>query len=599
MPLFVICEILGVPTDDRRRLYELTARMFGSDIKDRAAALRDGMAAAEEMRRYGSELGRRKSLAPSDDLVSELVTAEFDGRRLTNGEFEAFFMLLFNAGADTTRSSLHGSISCSTGRDDRRRGARLPYLGDEEMPFTSHPSSVSPHGDRDTELAGRWLAGDSGRPVCRQPRRDQNFAIDRSPPALAQRSPRVWLDALCLGAHLARLKRTCCARCSRPTTSSASPRAFIARTVRSIRHRTLSLTSIGTQHLRDSLSSMRLRRCHALRRHGMNSTSGRRSAGCASRSTRRRGAARPRGYQRPLTTMRSAIGQIQIVEWHCGFEPGVYHHVYPMVLFPAEYFSSARETGTYFHWISFVDPARGTPAIAEGLPTVHRAEARSLKAQLEKRAGHRHAVEPALALKSHTVYVDAPPALVMGYLADPSNATSGDLLRRDGARIFDEYDTTRARLTCHDLGGYQLIERRATSDRHRDPHADLVVPSRRTFAQPAAPGVVLHRITAWPWKVSAPAKASSRSTTSTTPRRLRLRRILEGKAETSVLPHCARAASVYKRSECARSARAQGWCSRRRSAGGCRRRARRGTRDHFPTCGTKNRIDWGVLPDPG
>lgn len=106
MPLFVICEILGVPVEDRERLYALTGRMFGSTIADRAAAMRDGMLAAEEMRAYGAELALRRRSDPGEDLVSDLVAAEIDGHKLTDGQLQAFFMLLFNAGSDTTRSLL-------------------------------------------------------------------------------------------------------------------------------------------------------------------------------------------------------------------------------------------------------------------------------------------------------------------------------------------------------------------------------------------------------------------------------------------------------------------------------------------------------------
>ena len=106
MPLFVICEILGVPLEDRSRLFALTERMLGTDLVDRAASLRDGMAAAQEMRTYGAELGRDKRARPADDLISDLLAVELDGRGLTDGEFQAFFMLLFNAGSDTTRSLL-------------------------------------------------------------------------------------------------------------------------------------------------------------------------------------------------------------------------------------------------------------------------------------------------------------------------------------------------------------------------------------------------------------------------------------------------------------------------------------------------------------
>jgi hypothetical protein len=195
------------------------------------------------------------------------------------------------------------------------------------------------------------------------------------------------------------------------------------------------------------------------------------------------------------------LDQIQIVEWHCGRELGRYYHVYPMLLFSPRYFGSP-EPGTYYHWISFVDPARATPMITEGLPTVHRAESHSLKAQLERRIGRRRGVPGGLELRAHTIYVDAPPGPALAYLGDAANATEwGYLLRREGARIFDEYDhPIEIRLTVRDLGAYQLIE--------HDTHyletgavvrAPLVVfPAAFAFGQPEAPGFVLHRVTAWP-----------------------------------------------------------------------------------------------------
>jgi hypothetical protein len=213
------------------------------------------------------------------------------------------------------------------------------------------------------------------------------------------------------------------------------------------------------------------------------------------------------GYQADLYyhVRHRDLDQIQIVEWHCGKEVGRYYHVYPMLLFTPQYFGSpvgAAESGTYYHWISFVDPARTNPMISEGLPTVHRAESHSLKAQLERRAGRRRAAPSALELRSHTVYVDAPLGDAVSYLGDPATATEwGFLLRPDGARLFDEYDhPIEIRLTVHDLGEYWMIEHDThyleTAAVVRTPL--LVFPAAYAFAQPAASGVIVHRVTAWP-----------------------------------------------------------------------------------------------------
>jgi hypothetical protein len=197
------------------------------------------------------------------------------------------------------------------------------------------------------------------------------------------------------------------------------------------------------------------------------------------------------------------LGSVQIVEWHCGAEYGKYHHVYPMLLFKPGYFSEdPTETGTYYHWVSFVDPRRATPMIVEGMPAVHGSEARSLKAQLEKRRGHRRPVRSALQLRSHTIYVEAPIEQVAPYLADETASTEwGFLLRRDGATLRDEYDhALEIEVTSQDLGAYRLIE-------HATHYTEagtvvrtpiLLVPSSYAFGSPEAPGLIMHRITAWP-----------------------------------------------------------------------------------------------------
>ena len=210
------------------------------------------------------------------------------------------------------------------------------------------------------------------------------------------------------------------------------------------------------------------------------------------------------GYQAGLYyhVRQRDLGAIQIVEWHCGAEFGAYHHVYPMLMFPPEYFGSANERGTYYHWISFVDPARATTMIVEGMPAVHTSEADSLKAQLERRAGHRSPVRAALELRSHTIYIDAPITTFVEYLTTAANAGEwGFLLRNDNGQLRDEYDhPVEITVTARDLGTYHVVEHDTryleTGVVVRTPI--VVIPASYAFAQPTAPGVIMHRVSAWP-----------------------------------------------------------------------------------------------------
>ncbi|MEO8548617.1 MAG: cytochrome P450, partial [Kofleriaceae bacterium] len=216
MPLFVICEILGIPRDDRAQLYRSTARMFGSEIADPKLAFEDGMAAAEELRAYGAELGRSKQARPADDIVSELLAAELDGRSLTEGEFQAFFMLLFNAGADTTRTLLALGLDLLVDHPDAMAELRadhslLDTAIEEILRFESPVIQFRRTAVHDVELGGASIK-EGDKVVVYFPSANRDEAVFADPDRFdIRRSPNDHLafgygTHFCLGAPLARLE---------------------------------------------------------------------------------------------------------------------------------------------------------------------------------------------------------------------------------------------------------------------------------------------------------------------------------------------------------------------------------------------------------
>jgi cholest-4-en-3-one 26-monooxygenase len=216
MPLFVISEILGVPLADRARLYALTSRMFGSDIEDPAAAFRDGMAAAEEVRAYGADLGRAKARSPGEDIISDLLASEIDGKRLTDGEFQAFFMLLFNAGADTTRTLLCFGLDLLIDRPqlcaELRADPELLTTAIEEMlRFESPVIQFRRTATQDTVL-GTTAIREGDKVIVFFPSANRDDSVFVDPDRFdARRTPNDHLafgygTHFCLGAPLARLE---------------------------------------------------------------------------------------------------------------------------------------------------------------------------------------------------------------------------------------------------------------------------------------------------------------------------------------------------------------------------------------------------------
>jgi cholest-4-en-3-one 26-monooxygenase len=109
LPLIAIAEFLGVPREERKHIFELSNSLIGFDDPEFQNSREDAMAAAGEMYAFAQELAEERRKNPQDDIVSALLQAEVDGERLTDLEFNLFFLLLAVAGNETTRNAIsHG-----------------------------------------------------------------------------------------------------------------------------------------------------------------------------------------------------------------------------------------------------------------------------------------------------------------------------------------------------------------------------------------------------------------------------------------------------------------------------------------------------------
>jgi cytochrome P450 len=80
VPLYVICKMMGVPRNDWGSLFTLTSDAFGaSDAAIRRSAHLD-------LLQYFEDLANTRAKSPAEDLISVLVTAKIDGRKLTVDE---------------------------------------------------------------------------------------------------------------------------------------------------------------------------------------------------------------------------------------------------------------------------------------------------------------------------------------------------------------------------------------------------------------------------------------------------------------------------------------------------------------------------------
>ena len=98
LPLQVIAEMIGVPREDRHKLFEWSNRMIGSEDPEYRVSEEEVQNAQIEMFMYANELAQERRANPRDDIVTALLEAEVDGDQLSEMDFNLFFLLLAVAG---------------------------------------------------------------------------------------------------------------------------------------------------------------------------------------------------------------------------------------------------------------------------------------------------------------------------------------------------------------------------------------------------------------------------------------------------------------------------------------------------------------------
>ena len=234
LPMRMLGRLLGVPDADGPWLVErgdallgnfdpeFTEHPLGLTDTDEYKSIPFRSPAALDLYRYAQEQAAMRREHPTDDVITHLLAPTIEGDRLTEREFNNFFVLLVGAGNDTTRYTMASGMKALMERPDQlaqlrdaiRRGDDA--LVDSAVEEICRWGTVTMHfrrtATRDTELGGRSIAAgdkvviwytsaDYDDEVFADP---FTFDIRRSPNqhvAFGLMSPH-----LCLGAQLARME---------------------------------------------------------------------------------------------------------------------------------------------------------------------------------------------------------------------------------------------------------------------------------------------------------------------------------------------------------------------------------------------------------
>ncbi len=154
LPLQAIAELIGVPQEDRMKVFTWSNDMTGYDDPESTA---DPVAASAEILGYAYQMAASRKQCPADDIVTTLIEADVDGDKLSEEEFGFFVIMLAVAGNETTRNAIsHGMMAFLENPDQWElfKAERPATAADEIIRWATPVTSFQRTALEDTELGG-------------------------------------------------------------------------------------------------------------------------------------------------------------------------------------------------------------------------------------------------------------------------------------------------------------------------------------------------------------------------------------------------------------------------------------------------------------
>jgi cholest-4-en-3-one 26-monooxygenase len=155
LPLQAIAGLLGIPLDDRDKLFRWSNEMTGNDDPEYADI--DPKMSSFELIQYAMQMAEEKGKNPGDDIVTTLINADIEGEKLSEDEFGFFVVMLAVAGNETTRNSItHGMKAFMDFPDqwELYKNERPATAADEIVRWATPVTCFQRTALEDTELGG-------------------------------------------------------------------------------------------------------------------------------------------------------------------------------------------------------------------------------------------------------------------------------------------------------------------------------------------------------------------------------------------------------------------------------------------------------------
>ncbi|GGF21627.1 cytochrome P450 [Williamsia phyllosphaerae] len=154
LPLQAIADLLGVPQEDRQKLFRWSNSMMNSEDPEFTD---DPQVASAEVLGYAYLMAEDRKKCPASDIVTELVNADMDGLSLSEIEFGYFFIMLSVAGNETTRNAISHGMNAFLDHPDQWelfKRERPTTTADEIVRWATPVNCFQRTARKDLELGG-------------------------------------------------------------------------------------------------------------------------------------------------------------------------------------------------------------------------------------------------------------------------------------------------------------------------------------------------------------------------------------------------------------------------------------------------------------
>ena len=166
LPLWVLCEMMGIPESERPKIRDLVNNLTDASIQQDPNNAFQIWVNYMELFKMGRDMIEKRRKNPTDDLMSVVANTKIEGGELPPELLDGFFLLMVIAGNETTRNTLTGGLMALTDNPEEREKllkdpALISNATDEMLRWVTSVIYFRRTATKDTNIRGQDIkAGD-------------------------------------------------------------------------------------------------------------------------------------------------------------------------------------------------------------------------------------------------------------------------------------------------------------------------------------------------------------------------------------------------------------------------------------------------------